>query len=44
MEGTGQKALKLHADTAVEADVQGMFRACIKELGKVDICVPNSGL
>ena len=41
---SGQRALVFHADTAEEADVQEMFGACIKEFGKVDICVPNSGM
>ncbi len=44
VEVAGQKALIFHADTAEEAEVQNMFKSCIKEFGKVDICVPNSGL
>jgi len=44
VEAAGQKALIFHADTSEEAQIQSMFNACIKEFGKVDICVPNSGM
>jgi len=44
VEAAGQKALVFHADTSEEAHIQGMFKACISEFGKVDICVPNSGM
>ncbi len=40
----GRRALVHPADVSVEDQVQEMFGQCIKEFGRVDICVPNSGI
>lgn len=40
----GRKALVHHADVADESQVKDMFRRFIQEFGRLDICVPNSGI
>ncbi|MBN2048957.1 MAG: glucose 1-dehydrogenase [Spirochaetales bacterium] len=44
IEKTGRKALIYYADVAEEQQVQDMFRLCLKEFGRLDICVPNAGI
>lgn len=40
----GGKAIVQYANVAEEDHVLGMFSTCIKEFGRLDICIPNSGL
>ncbi len=44
VEATGQKALLFKADVSDEQNVIDMFAACKREFGRVDICIPNSGI
>jgi glucose 1-dehydrogenase len=44
VKAAGQKALVYYADASKEDQVKGMFDTCIKEFGRVDICIPNSGI
>jgi len=41
---TGAKAVIFKADTAKEDEVQAMFDYMIQSFGRLDICVPNSGI
>jgi glucose 1-dehydrogenase len=42
--GAGSAAMTFRADVAVESDVESMFAAALEEYGRLDICVPNSGI
>jgi len=44
IEKAGGKAVIFHADTAKEDEVKAMFEAMIETFGRLDICVPNSGI
>ena len=44
IEETGAKAVIFKADTAKEDEVQAMFDCMIESFGRLDICVPNSGI
>jgi glucose 1-dehydrogenase len=44
IEESGGKAVIFHADTAKEDQVKAMFQAMIDTFGRLDICVPNSGI
>lgn len=44
IEEAGQKALVMQGDTSREDHVQTMFKAMIDTFGRLDICVPNSGI
>jgi glucose 1-dehydrogenase len=44
IEKAGGKAVIFHADTAKEDEVKAMFEAMIDTFGRLDICVPNSGI
>lgn len=40
----GGEALAVRGDVAREVDVQAMFRTAVERFGRIDICVPNSGI
>jgi len=42
--GKGARAMAIRADVSDEAQVQGMFRTMIDQLGTIDILVNNAGL
>jgi glucose 1-dehydrogenase len=44
IEEAGGKAVIFHADTAKEDEVKAMFEAMTDNFGRLDICVPNSGI
>jgi glucose 1-dehydrogenase len=44
IEKKGGKALMHYANVAEEDQVLGMFKECLNEFGRIDICVPNSGI
>ena len=44
VETAGSKAFIYKADVSEEQPVIDMFAAAVKEFGRVDICVPNSGI
>jgi len=44
IEKAGGKAVIFHADTAKEDEVKAMFEAMIDNFGRLDICMPNSGI
>lgn len=44
IEEHGAKAVLFKADTAKEDEVKAMFNCMIDTFGRVDICVPNSGI
>jgi len=44
IEESGGKAVVFQADTADEAEVRAMFQYMIDTFGRIDICVPNSGI
>ena len=44
VEKAGRKALVVKADVSDEGQVVSMFDSVKKEFGRLDICVPNSGL
>jgi glucose 1-dehydrogenase len=44
IEALGRRALLLQADVAREEEVGRMFAALIEAFGRLDICVPNSGI
>jgi glucose 1-dehydrogenase len=44
VEGLGRRALLFQADVAREEEVGRMFAALIETFGRLDICVPNSGI
>jgi glucose 1-dehydrogenase len=44
IEGHGRKAVLFKADTAKEDQVKPMFECMIENFGRLDICVPNSGI
>jgi glucose 1-dehydrogenase len=44
IEEYGQKAVLFQADVADEGGVAAMFARLVEELGRLDICVPNSGV
>jgi NAD(P)-dependent dehydrogenase (short-subunit alcohol dehydrogenase family) len=43
IQGTGRRAIAIHADVAREADVETMFRTVDAELGPIDVLVNNAG-
>jgi glucose 1-dehydrogenase len=44
VEESGSKAVIFKADTAKEDEVKAMFHCMIETFGRLDICVPNSGI
>ena len=44
IEESGGKAVVFQADTAKEDEVKAMFQCMIDAFGRLDICVPNSGI
>src|SRR6201988_5364844 len=44
VEAAGAKAVLFTGDTAKEDDVAAIFRQMIDSFGRLDICVPNSGI
>jgi glucose 1-dehydrogenase len=44
IEAHGSKAVLFKADTAKEDQVKAMFECMIESFGRLDICVPNSGI
>lgn len=40
----GGEAIAFKADVAVEEEVQALFAAAAERFGRIDICVPNSGI
>lgn len=44
IEGHGGKAVIFKADVAKEDEVKAMFECMIATFGRIDICVPNSGI
>jgi glucose 1-dehydrogenase len=44
IEANGGKAVVFKADTAKEDEVKAMFEFMIETFGRLDICVPNSGI
>jgi 3-oxoacyl-[acyl-carrier protein] reductase len=44
VERQGRRALALHADVTVEADVQALVRGVVTGLGRIDILVNNAGI
>ena len=44
IEEAGRKAVLFKADVAVEEEVLAMFECLFSEFGRIDICVPNSGI
>jgi glucose 1-dehydrogenase len=44
VEETGSKAVVFKADTAKEDEVKAMFDCMIETFGRLDICLPNSGI
>ena len=44
IEGMGRRALAIHADVSVEAEVEAMFRQAVEAFGTLHIVVCNAGL
>src|SRR6266542_1136653 len=44
VEQRGRRALALHADVTLEADVQALVRGVVDRLGRIDIFVNNAGI
>ncbi|MEW5722536.1 MAG: 3-oxoacyl-ACP reductase FabG [Thermodesulfobacteriota bacterium] len=43
VEARGRRARAVKADVAVQADAEGLVKACVDEFGKIDILVNNAG-
>ncbi|MFH1137997.1 MAG: 3-oxoacyl-ACP reductase FabG [Pseudomonadota bacterium] len=43
VEALGRRAKAVKADVAVQAEAEGLIRACVEEFGKIDILVNNAG-
>ena len=43
VEAMGRRAKAVKADVALQADAEGLIKACVEEFGKIDILVNNAG-